>query len=205
VNLLDLSAVAVPGGFRENGLPFGVTLMAPAFYDRALLGLGARLHKSLGGEAGVTRARVEDQPLAPEPGGEVLLAVVGAHLRGQPLNHQLTSRGARFVREAKTAACYRLIALPNTTPPKPGLVRVPGFAGPGIALEVWSLGRAAFGSFVEEVPAPMVIGTVELEDGTRVKSFLCEPYATEGGEDVTKYGGWLAYLTGQSNCSPACP
>ena len=119
--------------------------------------------------------------------------MVGAHLRGQPLNHQLTSRGARFIRQARTAPCYRLYALPNTHPAKPGLVRVPGFAGPGIELEVWSLTESAFGSFVAEVPSPMVIGTVELGDGSTVKSFLCEPWSTEGGEDVTAFGGWLAY------------
>jgi allophanate hydrolase len=193
VNLLDLSALAVPAGFRENGLPFGVTLIAPAFYDHALLALGARLHRALGGSAGATPVRIDAQPLPVSESRDILLAVVGAHLRGQPLNHQLTSRGARFVREARTAPCYRLYALPNTQPAKPGLVRVPGFAGPGIELEVWSLGEQAFGSFVAEVPSPMVIGSVELEDGSIVKSFLCEPWSTEGGEDVTSFGGWLAY------------
>jgi len=193
VNLMDLSALAVPGGFRENGLPFGVTLIAPAFYDHALLGLGARFHKALGGTAGITSVQIAEQPLPPENKEGVLLAVVGAHLRGQPLNHQLTSRRARFIRQARTAPGYRLYALPNTTPPKPGLVRAPGFAGPGIELEIWSLSDGAFGSFVAEVGAPMVIGSVELEDGSIVKSFLCEPYSTEGAEEVTSFGGWLPY------------
>ena len=125
--------------------------------------------------------------------GGVLLAVVGAHLRGQPLNHQLTSRGAQFVRQAKTAACYRLFALPNTQPAKPGLVRAPGFAGPGIEVEVWRITEPAFGNFMNDVPPPMVIGSVELEDGSLVKSFLCEAYSIEGGEEVTSFGGWLAY------------
>jgi allophanate hydrolase len=193
VNLLDLSALAVPAGFRENGLPFGVTLIAPAFYDHALLSLGARYHLALGGKAGITPVEIARQPLPPEPPHEVLLAVVGAHLRGQPLNGQLTSRGARFVKAARTAPGYRLYALPNTQPAKPGLVRAPGFAGPGIELEIWNLTDAAFGSFVAEVPGPMVIGSVELADGEIVKSFLCEPYALEGAEEVTEYGGWLAY------------
>jgi allophanate hydrolase len=193
VNLLDLSALAVPAGFRENGLPFGVTLMAPAFYDQALLAVGARYHRALGGAAGITPVQIIDQPVPVNQPGDTLIAVVGAHLRGQPLNHQLTSRGARFIRQARTAPCYRLYALPNTHPPKPGLVRVPGFAGPGIELEVWSLTESAFGSFVAEVPSPMVIGSVELADGSIVKSFLCEPWSTEGGEDVTAFGGWLAY------------
>jgi allophanate hydrolase len=193
VNLLDLSALALPAGFRDNGLPFGTTLIAPAFYDAALLSLGARYHLALGGMAGVTPVKIAEQPLPPAPPQGVLLAVVGAHLRGQPLNGQLTSRGGRFVKAAKTAPGYRLYALPNTTPAKPGLVRAPGFEGPGIELEIWSLTEAAFGNFVEEVPGPMVIGSVELEDGSIVKSFLCEPYALEGAEEVTSYGGWLAY------------
>jgi allophanate hydrolase len=192
-NLLDLSAVSVPAGFRDNGLPFGITLMAPAFHDRALLAIAARFHQAQGGKAGITEVEIASQPLPPEPTAGVLLAVVGAHLRGQPLNTQLTSRNARFIRAARTAPHYRLFALPNTTPPKPGLVRAPGFSGPGIELEIWHLTEAAFGSFVSDVPAPMVIGTVELEDGTAVKSFLCEPYSTEGAEDVTHHGGWLAY------------
>jgi len=193
VNLLDLSALALPAGFRDNGLPFGITLMAPAFYDEALLTLGARYHLALGGTAGATPVKIAEQPLPPEPANGVLLAVVGAHLRGQPLNGQLTSRGGRFVKAAKTAPGYRLYALPNTTPAKPGLVRAPGFEGPGIQLEIWSLTDAAFGNFVEEVPGPMVIGSVELEDGSIVKSFLCEPFALEGAEEVTSHGGWLAY------------
>jgi allophanate hydrolase len=193
VNLLDLAAVAVPAGLRENGLPFGITLMAPGFYDHALLALAGRFHRALGGAAGITPVRIDEQPLPANEPSDILLAVVGAHLRGQPLNHQLSSRGARFIREARTAPCYRLYALPNLHPPKPGLVRVPGFVGPGIDLEVWSLSEDAFGSFVAEVPAPMVIGSVELADGSTVKSFLCEPWSTEGGEDVTQFGGWLAY------------
>jgi len=193
VNLLDLSALALPAGFRENGLPFGITVVAPAFYDHALLSLGARYHLALGGTAGITPVKIAEQPLPQEAAHGVLLAVVGAHLRGQPLNGQLTSRNARFVKGARTAPGYRLYALPNTQPAKPGLVRAPGFAGPGIELEIWSLTDAAFGSFVAEVPGPMVIGSVELEDGTTVKSFLCEPYALEGAEEVTSFGGWLAY------------
>jgi allophanate hydrolase len=192
-NLLDLSALAMPAGFRDNGLPFGVTLMAPAFHDHALLSLGARFHQSLGGSAGITPLDITTQPLPPEPSGGVLLAVVGAHLRGQPLNHQLTSRNARFIRAARTAPGYRLFSLANTAPPKPGLVRAPGFNGPGIELEIWHLTDSAFGSFVSEVPAPMVIGTITLDDNSTVKSFLCEPCATEGAEDITHFAGWLAY------------
>ncbi len=195
VNLLDLAALAVPAGFTDARLPFGVTLVGPAFSDAALAAFGDRLHRAgapTWGASGLDLAA--DTPRAPKPPDAVLLAVAGAHLSGQPLNHQLTSRKATLVRAVRTAADYRLFALAGTTPPKPGLVRTPGHAGTGVELEVWSLTREAFGSFVAEVPPPMVIGTVELEDATRVKGFLCEPAALEGSLDITHFGGWRAFL-----------
>ena len=194
VNLLDLAALAVPAGFTVERRPFGVTLVGPAFSDAVLAELGHRLHRALNPTFGATGVALSDRPFAPPARNEVLLAVAGAHLSGQPLNHQLTSRRGRLVRSLRSAADYRLYALAGTTPPKPGLVRTPGFAGPGVELEVWSLTREAFGSFVAEVPPPMVIGTVELEDGARVKGFSCEPAALEGSEDITRFGGWRAYL-----------
>ena len=195
VNLLDLAAIAVPAGFRADGLPLGVTLMAPAFSDRALLALGDRLHRALGGAIGVTTAQIADQPIvAPPSAREIRLAVVGAHLSGMPLNHQLTSRGARLVATTRTAPKYRLYAIANTTPPKPGLVRGSEPQAHGIDLEVWAMSEAAFGSFVAEVPAPMTIGTVELADGTLVKGFACEPCALDGAVEITAHGGWRRYL-----------
>ncbi len=121
------------------------------------------------------------------------LAVVGAHLSGLPLNSQLTNCNARLVWSGNTTPDYRLYALPNTTPPKPGLVRVRKH-GTGIALEVWELSTAAFGSFVAAVPPPLCIGTVQLATGESVKGFLCEPAALEGAEDISGHGGWRAYL-----------
>jgi allophanate hydrolase len=44
VNLLDLAAVSVPAGFRPDGLPFGATLIGPAFSERALAALAARFN-----------------------------------------------------------------------------------------------------------------------------------------------------------------
>jgi allophanate hydrolase len=123
-----------------------------------------------------------------------LLAVVGAHLVGQPLNHQLTDRGATFVRRTETAPIYRLYALP-TDPPKPGLVRVvDGDEGAGaIEVEVWDLEPAAFASFVDEIPSPLGIGRLVLDDDGDVAGFLCEPFALHGAPDITAYGGWRAY------------
>ena len=200
VNLLDLSALALPTGFRpSNGLPFGITLMAPAFADEALLQLGAKVHRATGGLVGVTPIKVADQPLPPEKPSGILLAVVGAHLRGQPLNHQLTSRRAEFVRQTRTAPSYRLYALANTQPPKPGLKRVAEKLAAGIEVEIWSLDAASFGSFVAEIPPPLGIGTLELEDGTSVKGFLCEPIALEGARDITEFGGWRAFRQSLAN------
>ena len=182
VNLLDLAAIAVPAGFRPNGLPFGVSLIGPAQTDVALLAMAARLEQP------------SETSLLTTPPGCTLLAVVGAHLTGQPLNRQLTERGARLVSTTKTAPSYRLYALPNTSPPKPGLVSAPGYEGPGIEVEVWAMPTAHFGSFVAEIPAPLGIGCLELADGSVVKGFICEPYALESAVEITQFGGWRAYL-----------
>ncbi len=127
------------------------------------------------------------------PDGWIGIAVVGAHLSGEPLNHQLTDLGGRFVRAARTTPAYRLYALPNTTPPKPGLVRASDGGGP-IELEVWALSPAAFGTFVAKIPAPLAIGRIALDDGTAVSGFLCESYAADGATDITATGGWRRYL-----------
>lgn len=195
VNLLDLSAVAVPAGFRPDGLPFGITLLAPAFQDEALLQLGARCHRALGGCLGGGGMPIEVLPVMPPPAvGGIPLAVVGAHLSGQPLNRQLTERGALLMKRTRTAGGYRLYVLANAVPAKPGLVRAPGSAGPGVEVEVWSLDEAAFGSFVAEVPPPLAIGNVELADGSSVKGFVCEPFAVGSAVEITHFGGWRAYL-----------
>lgn len=120
------------------------------------------------------------------------LVVVGAHLRGQPLNAQLTDRSAVFIDDARTAPEYRLFALP-THPPKPGLLRVTS-GGAAIVGERWRLDSAALGEFVTNVPSPLTIGTLALDDGSTCHGFLCESYAVEGGLDITAFGGWLAYL-----------
>jgi allophanate hydrolase len=179
VNLLDLSALAVPAGFKTSGLPFGVTFMAPAFHDQRLLELGRRFTG-------------EVEPPARPAHDCVWLAVAGAHLSGQPLNHELTSRGARRIRSTKTAPEYRLYAL-DTVPPKPGLVHVPSESAHAIEVEIWELTREAFGAFVAQVPAPMTIGMTRLADGTLVKGFSCEPYALQGAREISQFGGWRAF------------
>jgi allophanate hydrolase len=125
------------------------------------------------------------------------IAVVGAHLTGQPLNHQLTDRGGRRCASTTTAPEYRLYALP-TDPPKPGLLRTPG-SGAAIEVEVWALDAAGLGEFVAAIPAPLGVGKIELADGTEVTGFLCEPHAIEGAPDITEHGGWRAYLAARAN------
>ena len=53
---------------------------------------------------------------------------------------------------------------------------------------------AGFGGFTAEVPAPLAIGSVSLEDGTTVKGFVAEPRALAGATDITHLGGWRAYI-----------
>jgi allophanate hydrolase len=194
VNLLDYAAIAIPAGFRVNGLPAGVTLIGPAFSDHDLAVLASRLHEAASCGYGRTRdAAVRAMATSP-PAGSVILAVAGAHLSGLVLNHQLLELGATLSETASTAADYRLLALPGTSPPKPGLVRTPGFAGPGIEVELWRMDEAALGRFVASLPPPMGIGKVVLADGRVLPGFLCEACALEGAEDITRYGGWRNYL-----------
>lgn len=203
VNLLDLAAIAVPAGYRSDGQPLGVTLVGRAWSERQLLVLASRLHATVEpaptiGATGIALAPpVAVEP--PAPKNRCLLAVVGAHLAGQPLNHQLTSRGAELVKACRTSPEYRLYALAGTVPPKPGLVCDPQYRGPGIEVEVWSLGEAEFGSFVNEVPAPLAIGTLLLDDGTRVNGFVCEPHAVGSATEITSYGGWRKYRQAEAD------
>jgi allophanate hydrolase len=197
-NLLDLAAVAVPAGFRTDGLPAGVSLIGLPGGDAGLGAFAAAVHRATSEVAGATGRPLPARPAAAAlPPGWIPLAVVGAHLSGQPLNGQLTELGAVFVRATRTAPRYRLYALPNTTPPKPGLARVAGEdagIGTAIELELWGLAPAAFGTSVAKVPAPLCIGTVELEHGSRVSGFLCEAHALSGARDISSFGGWRAYL-----------
>ena len=195
VNLMDLCAIAVPAGFMRNGLPFGVTLLAPAFRDRALCSLGEELQRALVTTMGATLLPLPAPGVPPARApAAVRVAVCGAHLSGLPLNDQLTARGARLLRACRTAACYRLYALTGFAPARPGMVRED--RGSAIEVEVWEMPAESFGGFVDGVPAPLAIGTVELEDGEQVKGFLCEPHATRNAQDISHLGGWRAFVAG---------
>ncbi|EMP7134986.1 MULTISPECIES: allophanate hydrolase [Serratia] len=193
-NLADLSALALPGPLREDGLPAGITLIAPAWHDRALAAFGLRWQRQSALPLGATGRALPPQPAPAPSSGHVRLAVVGAHLSGMPLNVQLTQRDAVRVEQTVTAPCYRLYALADTEPPKPGLARAA--QGAAIRVELWDIPLARFGEFVAEIPAPLGIGTLLLADGRRVKGFICEAWALEGATDITEFGGWRDYLAG---------
>lgn len=204
VNLLDLSAIATPTGFISNPmggpeLPWGVTLIAPSGKDVPLLSLASRVHAAsvdrVGATAHAPHRSGEVASLDAFPSGLVRVAVCGAHMEGLPLNWQLTSRGARLVKRLRSAALYRLYALPGGPPARPGMVRTSEELGHAIELEVWELPATAYGSFVAGIPSPLGIGTIKLEDGSAVQGFVCESMAIEHAKDITNFGGWRSFIS----------
>ena len=196
VNLLDLCAIAVPAGVRGDGLPSSVTLIGPSGADGLLAGLADAIQAHSGERTKAAAPAVSPAPRAASgaPGERIEIAVLGAHLSGLPLNRELVDLGASFSREVETAPDYRLFALPGSVPAKPGLLRVTDGAGSAIKAEIWTLDRSGFGDFVARIPAPLGIGTIRLSDGGSVKGFLVEAEAVKAAEDVSRFGGWRAYL-----------
>ncbi len=194
VNFFGLSALAVPAGFRPDGMPFGITLISNANAERALLAFGARWQRAVPLPLGKTTSRLpppETDPVIVED--RVPVAVVGAHMSGLPLNGQLLELGGRLEKAARTAPVYRFYALPGGPPHRPGLVRV-AEGGGAIELEVWSLPAEKIGALLRQIPAPLGLGSVSLADGTSVPGFLCEAHATSRAKDITSLGGWRAYV-----------
>lgn len=206
MNLLDYAAVAVPAGFQASGdaqgLPWGVTLAAPAFKDVPLLSLADRFHRAQAAlSLGATAATLADTPAIHSAGlpkgsntaGTVKVAVCGAHLSGLPLNWQLTQRGARLLGAVQSAPEYKFYALAGGPVQRPGMVRV-NEGGAAIHMEVWELPAEHFGSFVDGIPAPLGIGKVKLADGSWVSGFVCEAIGVEGGAEITGLGSWRVWL-----------
>jgi allophanate hydrolase len=202
VNLLDLCGLAVPSSLRSDGVPFGITLLAPAGNDAFLAALGRVFHADTALPLGAIGEKQDALPtLAAEPNGdEVAIAVNGAHLSGMPLNDELRRLGARLLGPATTVPEYRQYLI-ESDPPRPGLVRV-GARGKAIEVEVWALPIEAFGRLVAAVPPPLSIGTLLLARGRPIKGFLCEQRAVKAARDISHFGGWRAYLAQTVSSGP---
>ena len=195
VNLLHLAAVSMPSGFRSDGLPFGITLIAPAGSDEALLRLADRAHRIDDWQCGLnlavkSAARALPVDIAP---GFMAIAVCGAHMEGLPLNPQLRDRNGYFVRRTQSSNDYRLFALPGGPPHRPGMIKVAS-EGAAIEVEVWAVPTEKVGTFLAGIPAPLGLGKVQLADGTQVTGFVCDSSALQGARDITHFGGWRAFL-----------
>ncbi len=193
VNFFDMAGIAVPSVIDEIGRPAGVTFLGKAGQDAALANIGGRYHAvtslELGALAGTQVPAMATRTHVANP-MRIEIAVVGAHLSGMPLNHELVSLRGQLVGAVKTAPDYRMFALPGTAPPKPGMLRVGDGQGTAMEIEIWSLDAASFGRFVATVPAPLSIGSVRIADGRLIKGFLVEPEGVQGGRDVSRFGGW---------------
>jgi allophanate hydrolase len=203
-NLLDLAGLACPVSLTPDGTAYGVTFIAPAARDAELASLAAAFHAQTNLPLGALGLR---QPtwLAPAHGAradEVIVAVVGAHRRGMPLNHELTRLGARFLETIRTAPDYQLFLLADGEPKKPGLLRVSAGSAAQIELETWALSAAGFGRFVASLPPPMSIGTIRLLDGRLVKGFLVEAEAVASARNISSYGSWPAFLAAARTANP---
>ncbi len=196
VNLLDLCGLALPAAIRSDDIPFGITLLAPAGHDAQLASIGRVFHADT--KLTIGSKKLPQPPLAMVPAGlsgdEIAIAVVGAHLSGMALNNELKALGGRLLEAASTAPDYKLYAL-DTSPPKPGMLRVAAGTGSSIELELWALSAASFGKFVAAIPPPLSIGTLRLADGRGVKGFIVEAADINGARDISAFGGWRAFVT----------
>jgi allophanate hydrolase len=197
VNLMDMCGIAVPVSARGDGRPGSVTLLAQAGRDGRIAGLAAALQADAAAPLGAvgwscppSRAK---RPAAADD--EIAVALVGAHMRGLPLNREIARLGGRFLFEGKTAPEYRFYALAGGPPKRPGLVRQAG--GGSISLEAWAIPLTRFGEFMAGIPSPLGIGTIALSTGETIKGFLCETAGLEGAEEITAFGGWRSYLGAQ--------
>jgi allophanate hydrolase len=204
MNLLDYAAIALPAGFLENGLPFGISLFGPAFSDRLLLSTAAQIQQINSFTLGATghalpglngEMNAEMNVVGNLSSTDINIAVCGAHLSGFPLNSQFTERGGRLVKTCKTSTDYRLYALVGEAPLRPGLVRVDQSSTQGVAIEVevWSLPIHSLGSFLQGIVQPLGLGKVQLDDGSWTTGFVCEGYAIYDALDISSFSGWRAY------------
>lgn len=202
VNLLDMCGIAVPTAPRSDGRPGSVTLLAGAGQDALVAAVARGFEADCARNMGATAHPIPAPAALPNAVSDhIELAVCGAHMTDLPLNWQLTNLGATFVRKAQTTPDYKFYALAGGLPARPGLVRSEGAGTGAIAVEVWSLPKTAFGTFMAGIPAPLGIGTVSLADGAAVKGFICEASGIAGATDITELGDWRTFLA--KNAVPA--
>lgn len=192
VNLLDMSALAIPAGFTKEALPFGVTLISDAMRDVALFDLGQKFLTTHSRQLGALETFMKEPLLVPELEQTISIAVCGAHLSGMPLNWQLEERQATLREATHTASCYKLFALPGGPPMRPGLVRADD--GVAIEVEVYDVPTVHVGSFLAGIPQPLGLGQLELASGEWVTGFICEPCGLAGATEVSSFGGWRGYI-----------
>lgn len=194
MNLLDLAAVAIPAGFTNNNLAFGITVFGAAGNESRLLNFAQRLQSRQGLPLGATGIPFADNDaILPVADAWTKLVVCGAHMSGLPLNQQLLDLNARLIKKTQTAPSYQLYALTDMAPVRPGLVRTSG-NGAAIDCEVWHLPTEQLGRLLKQIPPPLSLGSVRLTDGSEECGFLCESYAVTDAEDISDLGGWRSYL-----------
>lgn len=197
MNLLDLCAIALPSGMLPNGLPFGISVVALPYQENTLFSVAEAFHRASRLPTGATQQPLPPPfPKAPAVKDEkyLRLCVCGAHMSGLPLNYQLLECGGRLWAKTRTAPHYKLYAMEEMKPPRPGMIRAEN--GVALDVEVWELPIEKFGVFIKKVPSPLCIGTVALETGEPVSGFLCESFALKNAKDISLLGGWRAYLKG---------
>ena len=199
MNLLDLCGVAVPAGFMSNGIPFGVTLIAPCFREISLLNQALRWESQQRLSMGASDKIYQSYSNLPivTTNNQIEVAVCGAHLTGMPLNWQLVERGATLKAETETSENYRFYALAGGPVKRPGLIRQDS-NGCRIKVEVGRChNRNSVGSFRD--PHPLGIGKLQLINGEWVSGFICEEVGLAGAEDISELGSWRSYIASLSS------
>lgn len=185
MNLLDCAAV--PAGFLDNGLPWGVSLVSTAMKDRKLLSYANKWQQHICLSPGNLKSELILSNADEISFSDTILVVCGAHLEGLPLNWQLQERGAVFVEKTKSSESYRMFVIEGVTE-RSGII-YDKENGNSIDIEIWSIPKIEFGHFVANIPAPLGIGKVETSDGRWLTGFICEGYAVEGSKEITDLGG----------------
>ena len=193
MNLLDCACVAVPAGFLENGLPWGVSLVSTAMHDRKLLSFANKWQQHNKFTPGnLENALPISDATAISYSDMIPVIVCGAHLEGLALNWQLTERGALLLEQTQSANSYRMFVIEGALE-RPGMVR-DDEEGTAIDIEIWQVPKSEFGSFVAAIPAPLGIGKVETTDGRWLPGFICEGSAIIGAKEISHSGGWRQYI-----------